>query len=505
MELNDDEGTLTFEMDDDDDVAGTLIIVPDEHGNNVGRRGENYDRDGMEAGSFLGDVIIDNELIHAIMKRLPDDSILQLIDTKPHLAKQRSTRRTDVFGNRTNPPQFFGKLPFHVACAFDSSLNVIQKLLEIYPEAMSLPADMRENRPAATADDVQEDTSDRPWFRFWLDRTPVYVACSRQRNPNYEVISFLLEKDPTCLTGSKSSPPLLHFCCQWLMNNEPMLNLIKFVAGKCPDAVTMQDRWGNYPCYYLVPHCYSLDLIKELLPQRELAYSSKEMSGDHLLHEVVRFVDKDAKWNVPQRRIPVLQWLLQEYPEATRTVNNKGEMPLHCTLSDNVNYEDFRDPLMYLAEADPFSCIMGEKTILHLLSEHMTSFQKERNSLLPRNLSRHQARIVDFELKMIFRREGPLWSLHEQLIYEIIYPRTLPMLYDAVTDGFDNLIRDTEENHRTLPDEILWQITTFLVPKDAADVIGEIKSEYDEEGEQSRGKRASQTKLVAKRKKLRSS
>lgn len=205
-----------------------------------------------------------------------------LLDERPDLVRQRSTMG----------------YPLHDACRGGLGLDVIQQLVERFPEAVT-----------ANASEV--------WHQ-----TPLFAACSRV-DPQMDTIAYLVKADyPACLVGTEERPPLLHVCMSvW---NQPLVvwtNLVDWVLNQYPEAGAICDFNGRYAIHHATStsDAQRFRQLLQTFPQDKLV----DAHGNHLLHLAVA-----DSHRVPQN----LASILEECPQALSLANDEGELPVHAAI-----------------------------------------------------------------------------------------------------------------------------------------------------------------------------
>jgi ankyrin repeat protein len=169
-----------------------------------------------------------------------------------------------------------GLLPLHFPCVNSAPLNVVQFLVEQWPEAVK----------------VAED-------EYGL--LPLHLACANAAS--LEVVQFLVEQSPegTQATAMKGRLPL-HVACR----NKAPLDVIQFLVEQWPDAVKTADANGRLPLHFACRNKAPLDVVQFLVAQWPEAIKRTALKGRLPLHVACR---KEAPLNV-------VQFLLKEWPDA---------------------------------------------------------------------------------------------------------------------------------------------------------------------------------------------
>ena len=240
--------------------------------------------------------------LHRILQLQPPIDIIQkFIDYAPETLQMKD---------------IFGYLPIHIACMDGASLEVIQALVNSYPESITVD------------------------FRGYL---PLHLAC--QSNASLEVLNFLINSypdgiDQTNIIDHKTPLDLLkeseyimrqdsngmlpmHHAC----NNGYSLHLIHLLIQAYPESTTVQDNDGYTPGQYLSKTASVADEKGMLLLHREASH----FSG---------------------LNVELLPILLRAYPEAIRFHDKLGLLPIHHA---SLNEASSLDALMLLLKFYPES------------------------------------------------------------------------------------------------------------------------------------------------------
>jgi hypothetical protein len=152
-----------------------------------------------------------NDLIEALNNKRHPKMVLALMHSRPELIQQ--------------PAEGSISLPIHVACNRGASLEVIKKLISVYPEGLACQS-----------------------VEHHVD-LPVVMAC-RQRKSSLKIIKFLVEAFPECLQGTNDRAPLFHYCCG-IGKSDKWRRILDYVASKDPEVTHTPDFEGLYPIHHL--------------------------------------------------------------------------------------------------------------------------------------------------------------------------------------------------------------------------------------------------------------
>lgn len=248
---------------------------------------------------------------------------------------------------RIKQPDRAGMLPLHIACMNSARLADIEMLLDEYPEAIRTP-------------DKQ-------------GRLPLHAACANPR-VELEVLQFLVEAYPDALkTFDKMGAVPLHLSIQ----RKLPIDCVYYLIDQAEGAVrTREASTHMYPLHLACKAGADYELLDTLMDIYPKAIDAIDNNGNTLFHvactsrkldleladrlleqchyETVQIANEDgalplhlavsnrASW-------PVLQLLIDHYPEALDIKDDKGNVPLHRAFMTTTKMH----VLVRLAQAHP--------------------------------------------------------------------------------------------------------------------------------------------------------
>lgn len=266
-----------------------------------------------------------------------EEVILHLIDCSPDVAS--------FYCRDLGIPLFF---------AYSASLAVVQRLVDVYPESVTIAYPESDN-------------------------LPLHVVCDSMDIVPFEVIQFLSQQYPDAagIRGEYYQLPL-HSALRRTESDrrhDHELQVVQLLIDLYPDAVELADENGWLPIHYACRHCASVDTVQLLLDpwhnDESVGLDQSDRDGRAPLHHAAGSGPHDAN---PFHLMPAatMQLLLDRYPEGVRTADNEGMLPLHwlCTVTSE---ESIVEHVRVLVEADIF-------TTLKTRHDGMTPLQLAFNS-----------------------------------------------------------------------------------------------------------------------------
>ena len=221
-----------------------------------------------------------------------DISLIKLLIKEYPLAVQLTTQGATT---EEDPVQgiYDGYLPLHLACRNRMGLEIIQTLVEAYPESVSIPTSR-------------------------LGVLPFHIACAvRSELPILQYLAGLFPKAIQTV-DHRGCYPLHHTSFQ-----SPNANAWLF--SEYPEAISHQDNIGMLPIHLLLA-AQLKEESKAVLDRMISEYpKSLEVPTDRgflALHYAVAFESSE--------REEVILKLLQAYPQAASHSSKEGKLPLHA-------------------------------------------------------------------------------------------------------------------------------------------------------------------------------
>jgi Ankyrin repeats (3 copies) len=144
-----------------------------------------------------------------------------------------------------------GSLPLHCACKKNAPLDVIQFLVETWPDAVK--------------DKEKNKCGELPLHWVFSSNSPL------------DVIQLLVETWPDTVKEKNNNGSLpLHYACHY---NAP-LDVMQFLVKMWPNAVKAKNRYGFLPLHYACFHNAPLDVIQLLVETWPNAVKEKNKDGN---------------------------------------------------------------------------------------------------------------------------------------------------------------------------------------------------------------------------------
>jgi ankyrin repeat protein len=306
--------------------------------------------------------------LHALLNRLTRDSdecstpiavVRLLIDGFPAAVRTPSTG-------------LFDTLPLHMACGHhEESLEVIQLLVEAYPEAVSSLAGYGRNYPLHRL--LQSGGINSPKkldvVRYLVEQLPDALQALNQdgalplayavmhgleivqfivgqyaeaaqdsrcflnaaEGGKLEVIRFLHSLNPQAVVATDSeNNTSLHRACQYRGNN---VDRIEYLLSLNPIAIRLTSNNGDLPLHAACQSGMGEDVLRLLLLRNPDAIKVKNNDQCLPLHFAARSPGYGhivgCTTQPSSRRSTVMSMLINSYPEAIRELDKEGRLPLH--------------------------------------------------------------------------------------------------------------------------------------------------------------------------------
>ncbi len=258
----------------------------------------------------------DDSLFRALSERASIDTIRRIVESNPNLLMV-----VDDLEDCS---------PLHFACNLPNDIQIIQYLVEKYPEALKLK-DAYGNLPfhSACCDDaplevvryLHEKYPEAIKIVGLDDDLPVHMAC--HKNASLEVVAFLLSLFPESIeaTNNKGCQPL-HCAC----SAGAELQLVKYLVKQSPISIKVEADQG-LPLHLAGVKNVSggvLFFLMECFPQ---SISIMNTFGQLPLHSACQ----------GQAPVEIVHYLHLLYPEAIKITDGFGRLPLHYAKTlDNI-------------------------------------------------------------------------------------------------------------------------------------------------------------------------
>jgi ankyrin repeat protein len=188
-----------------------------------------------------------------------------------------------------------GWLPLQFACLHGASLEVLNLLIQAYPESMDMQGTTVGDKPSQLLKEWAHHKGDNE-HRFLLHKA-ITSGFSLQ------LVKLLLETFPeSALTQDKHGMVPLHYACS--KNSVHFLDIVMLLLHACPESYSIADKYGRTPSY----------LLKKGASQRD-------DNGMFLLHQrAASSVGFDAA---------SFNFLFHAYPDSILIPDNNGMLPFH--------------------------------------------------------------------------------------------------------------------------------------------------------------------------------
>lgn len=255
----------------------------------------------------------------AIMERADASTLLLFIKTAPNVVKARLQIGTQAIHlacqyqssvevvsallevdevGLSNP--VYGRLPLHLACEHKSSFPVVDLLLQKYPAAAE--------------------------YRGHEGKLPIHFAVAHKQS--LMAISRLMETNPAGLMHKDRSNRLpLH----WALESNAHEDAVVLMISKAPVAATKRGFGspGNFPINIAVDKHWSIRTIAELLRAYPDGAKEADLYGYFPLRVAVR----------NKADMHVISALVSAFPDGAKEVDEYGRLALHYCASRNMPYE----------------------------------------------------------------------------------------------------------------------------------------------------------------------
>lgn len=305
----------------------------------------------------------------------------------------------DLYKIAVKKPDNDGYYPLHIACDGSLSEDVIMKLIEVFPEAVSIALDSPGDPPGSILPlhlvclSIKSDTLIRKLIE--LDPKALQEKAGNNRYPFHyavdgnqssEVIEFIMndsiidfdelfedfttndfrvfiEKYPIAAKKmDHAGEYLLHFACSAREFGVSLhvYNIIVNLIELNTLAVTKPDKDGYYPLHIACEYGQSDDVIAKLIEiSPEAAANSLNQYGSSPLNLACRYIRSDT----------VIRSLIISNPKALQQKDSDGNYPIHSAIRGNQS----NDIIQYILNIDPLSIQRQDgraRSPLHIKYQH---------------------------------------------------------------------------------------------------------------------------------------
>jgi ankyrin repeat protein len=220
-----------------------------------------------------------------------------------------------------------GMLPLHIACTASMNLENLELLLDEYPEAICtpdhngrLPCHAASTNSRVTVECMDVLVSAFPEALRTFDKMgalPLHIAI--QRKLPREVILFLIETEEGAVRTREGSTQMYPLHLASRAGADPLI--LERLADIYPKAIASVDAKGN-------------TIFHLACMQRQLTVDLAELLLDRCSYDAIRKVNEDQSLPLHlaaqyRASLPVLQLLIDHYPEALLCKDKDGNVPLH--------------------------------------------------------------------------------------------------------------------------------------------------------------------------------
>jgi ankyrin repeat protein len=242
-------------------------------------RNKNHTRRFKEAAGYLDEW--DNTPLHWILLHQPPPDVVELlIQYAPGTLRLKNS---------------IGWLPLQFACLHGASLEVLNLLIQAYPESTDIPGTTIGDKPSQLL---------KEWAHHKGDNEHVFLLHkATSRGLSLQLVKLLLETFPeSALTRDRHGMAPLHYACS--KNSVHSLDIVMLLLHACPESYSLADRYGR------TPSC----LLKK-------AASQRDDNGMLLLH---RHAANSTDFDVNSFNL-----LFHAYPDSILIPDSRGMLPFH--------------------------------------------------------------------------------------------------------------------------------------------------------------------------------
>lgn len=273
-----------------------------------------------------------------------------------------------------------GRTPLHIAAARGASINVIELLIRLRPQAVH-EKDAWGKTPfacACAATSEINDTEANAYLSELLhllkdnktisdpDRSgmfPLHIACAA--GMNIENVEYLLDEYPEaiCTTDNNGRLPF-HAACT---KNTISTDVLDLLAAAFPEALRTFDKQGAVPLHIALQRKLPSEIIFYLIDKEVGAVRTREASTQmYPLHIAARAGADPA----------VLVRLAEIYPSAIDSVDSKGNTIFHLACTFRQLTVEFAEILLDRCDPDTVRKVNEDQCLpLHVAVQHRASWE----------------------------------------------------------------------------------------------------------------------------------
>ena len=172
----------------------------------------------------------------------------------------------------------------HSACEYSPSEEVVELLLEYFPESLEskdsnskLPLQRSAQNPCHSGTSI---------FRLVLEAAPQVLdqICPAQGHPTQQLSDELVARLRLAVLSSFQSQFALHAVCERRYINEDSLEMIRAITASDAQAVQRKDASGNLPLHLVAEHSLSAAAAEVLIAADPQAVLYTDAYGDLPIH-----------------------------------------------------------------------------------------------------------------------------------------------------------------------------------------------------------------------------
>ncbi len=176
-------------------------------------------------------------LVKALERRASLDEIRSIVTAKPNAVKAEDK---------------CGYVPLHSACLHDASLNVVQYLVEQYPDSIHVKNDYYLYRACIGKENESLDAVQKLDYANF-GTLPIHLAC--HGIAPLDVVQFLVKKKPDSIKDKTNNGKLpLHYAVAADSIYMSSLAIVQFLVGTYPGAIEEPDHHGETPLALACDH-----------------------------------------------------------------------------------------------------------------------------------------------------------------------------------------------------------------------------------------------------------
>jgi ankyrin repeat protein len=271
------------------------------------------------------------------------------------------------------------RTPLHVAAGRGASMDVIQLLIRLRPQALH-EKDSWGKTPfaCACAATTEFNDSENHLYMFELlnalkenttisdpDRSgmlPLHIACCS--GMNIENIEYLLDEYPEAICTADNNGRLpFHAACT---KNTITTEILDLLSAAFPEALRTFDKQGALPLHIALQRKLPTNIIMYLMEKEIGAVRTREASTQMYPLHIAARAGAD---------LSVLERIAEIYPQSIDSVDNKGNTIFHVACTFRQMTVDFAEMLLDKCNPDTVRQVNEEESLpLHVAVQHRASW-----------------------------------------------------------------------------------------------------------------------------------